>query len=337
MPRTGEFNGVYFDPDVFTEYMQEQSCLNFAIIQSGVLQEDPIIRSKLGGEGNVGTTPFFNSIDNEGDALNYDGKTDNTPTELSTKKQMFMAISRMKAWKETDFVRYLSGKSPLQNLATKLVVPYWTYQWQKDLLAIIKGVMGVTEMKTHKTDLSVTSGSITDANKIELNTPLRASQKALGDKRRDFSLFICHSTVATRLVELNIAQNVKYTVPNAVEQVELKQIGDMIILETDDGTVDTTTPNFPVYHSYMLGRGTILTADKTVPDPYATDYDPEKLGGVSKLYTKQARVFHPNGFSIKADNIAEESPTREELANSSNWELKFNHRNVAIAEIISNG
>lgn len=74
-----------------------------------------------------------------------------------------------------------------------------------------------------------------------------------------------------------------------------------------------------------------------MPHPYDTDYDPEKLGGVSMLYTKQARVMHPNGFSIKADNIVEESPTREELANSANWELKFNHRNVAIAEIISNG
>jgi hypothetical protein len=337
MPRTGVFNGVYFDPDVFTEYMQEQSCLNFAIIQSGILQDDPIIQKMLGNEGNVGTAPFFNPIDNEGDALNYDGKTDNTPTELTTNKQIFMAISRMKAWKEVDFVRYLSGKSPLQNLATKLVVPYWTYQWQKDLVATIKGIMGVTEMKTHKTDLSVTSGSITDANKIDLNTPLRASQKAIGDKRRDFTLFICHSTVATRLVELNIAQNIKYTVPNAVQQIELKQIGDMIIFECDDLTVDNTKPEFPVYHSYMVGRGTFLKAEKKVSHPYDTDYDPEKLGGVSMLYTKQARVMHPNGFSIKADNIVEESPTREELANSANWELKFNHRNVAIAEIISNG
>ena len=84
----------------------------------------------------------------------------------------------------------------------------------------------------------------------------------------------------------------------------------MIILETDDGTVDRTTPNFPKYHSYMLGRGVILTATKTVDRPYYPDYDPETDGGIDKLYTKQARVFHPNGFSIKADNIATESPTR---------------------------
>lgn len=81
----------------------------------------------------------------------------------------------------------------------------------------------------------------------------------------------------------------------------------------------------------------LFTATKTVDRPYYPDYDPETDGGIDKLYTKQARVFHPNGFSIKADNIATESPTREELATASNWELKFNHRNIRIAEIISNG
>lgn len=337
MPREGVFNGVVFDPNIFAGYMQEQSCLNTAIIQSGILVEDPIIKKALGSDGNVGTTPFFLPVDEEGDALNYDGKTNNVPSELKNSKQMFMAIGRQKAWKENTFVRYLSGKSPLQNLADHLVVPYWTFQWQQDLLAIIKGVLGVTEMKSHITDLSVASGSITDANKISLETPVDAGQKALGDKRKEFSLFICHSVIATRLLKLNIAEYRKFTVAGAVEEIELKCIGNMIILETDDGTVDSTTPSFPKYHSYMLGRGVILTATKIVDRPYYPDYDPETDGGIDKLYTKQARVFHPNGFSIKADNIATESPTREELATASNWELKFNHRNIRIAEIISNG
>ncbi len=337
MPREGVFNGVVFDPNIFAGYMQEQSCLNAAIIQSGILVEDPIIRSALQNAGNVGTTPFFLPVDEEGDALNYDGKTNNVPTELKNGKQMYMAIGRQKAWKETTFVRYLSGKSPLQNLADHLVVPYWTFQWQQDLLAIIKGILGVADMKSHITDLSVASGSITDANKISLETPLDAGQKALGDKRKEFSLFICHSVVATRLLKLDIAQNRKFTVAGVAGEIELKCIGDMIILETDDGTVDSTTPNFPKYHSYMVGKGTFLTSTKTVDKPYYPDYDPETDGGINKLYTKQARVIHPNGFSIKADNITTESPTREELANKDNWELKFNHRNIRIAEIISNG
>lgn len=337
MARTGIFSGVNFDAEIFGGYMQEQSCLNPAFVTSGVLLEDPILRKNLANSGNVGTTPFFLPVDGERDALNYDGKTDNTPTELTNGKQTYMAISRMKAWKETTFVRYLSGKSPLQNLANNLVVPYWTNQWNKDVIAIIKGVMGVAGMASHKTDISVSSGSITETNKITLTTPMETAQKALGDKRRDFSLFICHSTVATRLAKLNITEVKKFTIPNTMEEIELKVIGNMVVFESDEGTVDTSVSDFPRYHSYLLGRGALLTSPKEVDNPYGTKYDHEKNGGVEKLYTKQARVIHPNGFSLKVDEIDEESPTRTELANSANWELKFDHKNIAIAEIISNG
>ena len=80
-----------------------------------------------------------------------------------------------------------------------------------------------------------------------------------------------------------------------------------------------------------------MTCPKTVHNPYDVKYDPEDSGGVEKLYTKQARVLHPNGFSLKVDNIAKESPTNTELETATNWELRINHKNVPIALIKSNG
>lgn len=337
MARTGEVNNFYFDKEIFTDYMQEKSLLNNALIASGVVVYDPLLDRMLGNAGNVGTIPFFSNIDEEGDALNDDGKTNNTPTELKGKKQTFMAIARMKAWQEKTYTRYLTGKSPLQNLADNLVIPYWVNQWEKDLMAIIKGVMGLPAMMTHKTDLSVTTGEITDANKIDLVTHLDVGQKAKGDKRNNFTLFVCHSQIATNYRKLELIENKKYFLPVLNQYVELPVIGNMIVFETDTNTVDTTVEGFPVYHSYMLGRGAFLTTNKKVYNPYDTKYDPETNGGVEKLYTKQAKVLHPDGFSILADNIAEESPTREELENPTNWDLKINHKSITIAEIISNG
>lgn len=336
MPRTGNVNGFDFDSEVFTDYMQEQSCLNNRILTSGIMVEDPIIVESIGGKSNVGTTPFFLPIDGESNALNDDGKTDNTPTELKGGKQTFMAIARMKSWFENTYTRYLTGKSPLQNLANNLVVPYWTNEWENNLMAITKGVMGNAKMSSHKIDLSVKTGTIADANKISLTTHLDLAQKALGDKRTDFSLFICHSQIATNLKKLELVENKKFYSP-ILGEVELPAVGNMIVLETDTNTVDTSTVGFPIYHSYMLGKGVFLSAPKTVYNPYGTAYDNETRGGVEKLYTKQAMVIHPNGFSIKADAIVEESPTIAELAKPTNWELKINDRLVAIAEIISNG
>ena len=55
------------------------------------------------------------------------------------------------------------------------------------------------------------------------------------------------------------------------------------------------------------------------------------------LYTKQGRVMHPNGFSFNAENVAAESPTFAELGNKGNWALKFNHKNIKMGLIKSNG
>ena len=337
MAREGTINGFYFDKEVFTNYMQEKSCLNNLIVASGILQYDPTIEEMVGGRNNVGTIPFFLPVDGESDALNDDGKTDNKPTELTGKKQTFMAIARMKSWYEKTYTRYLVGRSPLQNFADNLVVPYWTNQWEKVILATLKGIMGVDGMKTHRTELAVTTGAITDANKISLTSHIDLGQKALGDNRGNFALFIAHSQVVANYKKLELIENVKYYSDILGREITVPRIGNMIVLETDTGTVDSTIEGFPVYHSYMLGRGVFLTCDKQVHRAYGAKYDDEEKGGIEKIYTKQAKVIHPNGFSIKADDIAEESPTNVELAKSANWELRFNHKHIAIAEIISNG
>ena len=337
MPRTGMVNNFYFDKEVFTDYMQEQSTLNDLILMSGILQHDPKIQESVGGEGNVGTAPMFCNIDGEDDALNDDGKTDNTPTELKGKKQTWMAMARMKAWQQNTYTRYLTGKNPLQNLANNLVLKYWRLQRQKDLLAILQGVLGVEKMATHVTDLSTTSGSITEANKLTVTSTIDLGQKAVGDRRGGFGLFICHSVVAANLRKQELLQNVTYFDTVLNKEVTVEVVNNMICLETDTGTVDTSTENFPVYHSYMAGHGVILTAEKLVPNPYDVAYDPEKKGGVEKLYTKQAYVMHPNGFSLKVDEIAEESPTRDELKNPANWELKIDDKLIMLACLKSNG
>ncbi len=89
MPRSGLINGFYFDAEVFGNYMQEQSCLNNLILNSGILQFDPIIEQMVGSNNNVGTIPFFLPVDGESEAKNDDGNTDNTPSELTGSKTDF--------------------------------------------------------------------------------------------------------------------------------------------------------------------------------------------------------------------------------------------------------
>ena len=87
MPRTGLFGGFYFDPEEFSRYMTENPPWNDAIIASGVLAQDNTIMDLIGEKGNVATIPFYTPIDEQdSQALNNDGETDNTPVEITGKR-----------------------------------------------------------------------------------------------------------------------------------------------------------------------------------------------------------------------------------------------------------
>ena len=111
----------------------------------------------------------------------------------------------------------------------------------------------------------------------------------------------------------------------------------LVVVTSDRHTIDTSGAA-PKYITTIVGQGAILTAPKTnYEEPYYTDYDPETNAGIEKLYTKQGRVLHPNGFDLNVKNIAGESPTKAELGESENWSVAFNEKNVRIGQIISNG
>lgn len=340
MARTGEFGGFAFDKDVFSEYMSEQNHWKSAIIASGIIREDDTIKSLIGSKGNVGTMPFYIPLDADAEGmapLNYDGKNDNTPVETKGSKQTFMSIERMKAFKAKDFTKELTGANPLTDVAGK-VGGYYQQVWQNILMKIVKGIMGTEGMAEHKTDISVAEGSISDTNLVSETSFIDLGQKALGDMADRFRLIIMHSKIYANLQKKNLIVFNKYTVAGAaLESVELPTYNGKIVVVDDRNTVDTTVVGFPKYHTYLVGEGAFLSSTKDLENPYYADYDAETAGGTEALYTKQARVLHPNGFSFAVDNVVEESPTDAELSTSGNWTLKFNHKNVAIAEMITNG
>lgn len=338
MARTGLFGGFAFDPEVFADYVAEQPTWSNAIIASGILQEDATIMDLIGDKGNVATLPFYRpvSIDTYS-PLNNDGKTNNTPQTVVGGKQTAMLIQRMQAWKVQDFTKELTGADPLQHVANS-VANYYQQVWERELMNIADAVMGLAALADHKYDVTASGSTVTDANKVDPTTMIYATQKAFGDSTNPVGIAIMHSAVYARYKALGLVDFNKYTVANTItDGVILPTINGMIPIVSDRYTVDTSGTNV-VYKTTLVGQGAFLTAPKTnYEEPYYTDYDPETTAGVQKLYTKQGRVLHPNGVSIKATNIVEESPTFTELGTTANWDLAFDAKNVRIGQVLSNG
>ena len=341
---TGTFGGFAFDPEVFADYMAEQPTWSDAIMASGILQDDATLMGLIGEKGNVATIPFYVPFDegaSGGAALNNDGKTNNTPVDVAGGKQTCMLIQRMKAWKAQDFTRELTGANPMGQVAQG-VAGYYRQVWTRELMGIMDAVLGLSGLANHVTDLSASGSTVAEANKIDETTLIMAEQKAIGDlmldSGRGFGLAIMHSAIWARLNALKLVNYNKYVITNAVErEVTLPTINGLIPVVSDRFTVEASG-TIPVYKTFIAGRGSFLTCDKNnYEKPYYTDYDPETKAGVEKLYTKAGKVLHPNGISILAENIVEESPTSAELATSANWSLKFNEKNIRLGLIKSNG
>ena len=341
MARTGNFGGFFFDEEVFASMMQEQDFWKNEIAASGIVQHDPTIMDLIGAKGNVATIPMYKPLNAHEDgmeALNNDGETNNTPVTVSGNKQTCMLIQRMKAFQAKDFTKELTGADPLTNIKNK-IANYYTQVWEIELMNIANAILGVKELEDHITDLSITSGTIADKNTINETTMIDAEQAALGDMAGGLGLVILHSKIFAKYKKLGLVEYGKYTVGNILrDEIELPTIGGKIPLVTDYYTVDSGVEGFPIYKTYLFGEGAFLSADKNnYEKQYTTDYDPETSAGIEKFYTKQGKVLHPNGLSLAVDNIAKESPTRAELGLADNWALKFNHKNVKMGMIKSNG
>lgn len=333
MAMSGTFGGFVFDPEVFSDYMAEQPTWNDAILASGILVQDNTIMSLIGEKGNVATLPFYTPIDEaESQALNNDGQTDNTPAEISGKKQTCMLIQRMKAWKAQDFTRELTGADPMTHIGNS-VAGFYRQARTRDLMNTIDAVLSLDALSNHTTDLTADG-----EGKIDETSLIYAKQAAIGDASENMGLLFMHSYIFARYQALGLVNYNKYTITNALErEVNLPTINGFIPVVSDRFTVDTTG-DAPVYKTYMIGSGAVLTCDKTNYDnPYYADYDPETKAGIQKLYTKQGYVLHPNGFSIAANKIKTESPTTEELGTKANWSLAYNEKNIRMGMIKSLG
>ena len=203
---------------------------------------------------------------------------------------------------------------------------------------IAKAVLGVKALEDHVVDLATTSGTVADSNKIDATTLIDAEQQALGDMAGGLGLLVMHSKIYAAYKKLGLVEFDKYTVGNAIQQeITLPRISGKVVKVTDYYTVDTTGA-VPVFNTYMFGEGAFKSADKkNYEKQYTTEYDAEKAAGTDMFYTKQGKVLHPNGVSLAVDNIATESPTFTELGTTGNWSLKFNHKNVKMGVIKTNG
>lgn len=124
----------------------------------------------------------------DGDAVNYDGKTDITATSTKTFEQGVVVIGRAKAWTELDFSTDITGGVGWMDNVAQQVAAYWEDVDQDTILAVLKGVFSMTEGKSGE---FVTKHTYTVDGNLEATTMNSATAQACGVRKKKSAWCSC--------------------------------------------------------------------------------------------------------------------------------------------------
>lgn len=349
----GTLFGFPFDEELFSyRWNNAPDPVTAAIVDSGVMVEDPEIAAMISAGSNVYTVPFYNVLG--GTPQNYDGKTDITAEETGGGVQSGVVWGRAKAWTSRDFIEDFNRADPMGSIASQ-VGRYWDKYTQTQILAILKGIFGMTSsehaanadstfmtawLKHTYNIASTTSGTVAEGNKIGPDTVAQATVAACGDKAQgQFGLAIMHSVVACNLAGTNLLQYRKYTDPMGIERaLPIVDINGMTVIVDD--SVPTATgakSSMTEYTSYVLARGCLRHAPAPVKVPVEGAREPYKNGGMDTLITRKRETIIPNGISYVMESGDGVSPSDTDLADPGKYMPVFDPKCLGFAQIVSNG
>lgn len=274
-----KFDAKSFNPEAFRYILDRipRARLN-ELRKSKALVGNPDIREVLGSQNGTGYARVAMRGLLDGEAVNYDGKTDITATNTKTFEQGVVVIGRAKAWVEKDFSYDITGGVDFMNNVAQQVADYWQDIDQDTILAVLKGVFSMTGTKNAE---FVEKHTYTVSGNLEPSTLNTATAKACGDHKKKFSMIFLHSVPATNLENLNLLSALKYTDKDGITR-DLSLYtwnGKLVIVDdgmpTEEGYLDAVadTPGAvkvvansatPADNEIKLSAATPYLGDKTL-------------------------------------------------------------------------
>lgn len=301
-------------PELFNPYMINRSMELSALYKSGIVTNNAEFDRLASEPAPIHHMPFYEDL--TGDAEIVIEGQQLTPAKITSNQDISTTIRLAKAWAATDLAAQLSGKDPMEAIAT-LVATYWERQRQKLLIHILKGVFASTDMQDHVYDVSAKSGksaNISAAGFIE-------ALQLLGDAQDQLTGIVMHSATKSYLKTQNLI-----TTERDSTSVEFDTYQGRRVIVDDGCPIDDD-----VYTTYIFGQGAIALGNGSPTGFVATEVDRDKLmgSGVDYLINRQVLIMHPRGIKWTNTNRANvESPTFEELEDATNWQRVYEPKQI---------
>ena len=325
-------------PEIFTPYVEEQTTLRSAFLQSGVVQTLDALNATDGGD--YVQVPSFDA-DLSGDAEVLTDSTSLTPDKIGADLQRAVILHRGRAWEVRELARLAAGADPMAAIGSK-VAAYIAHQQQRDLISTLAGVFGPLSANTTGAfkDLSIddkSGNTPSDLGPVQV----AKARAALGDQGEKLVAMAMHSALYYSLYErkaldfVTAADSAGWpgspstdvsggSLAGAFGSPTVPIFMGMRVIVSDDLT--PTSTSYPVY---FFAPGSIATG---VQQGLQTETDRDILAQSDAMAVTWHNCYHPIGARWKTTGGT--NPTRTALATAANYEKVFETKNIGIARAV---
>jgi hypothetical protein len=337
------------NPTLFSNGVNLESLALDLFVQSGAVVHDPALDQFLSGAiGGPKITvrhllPL--GVGDDPDISNDNPDDYATPAKVGSIVTSAVRQSLNRSFSEMDLAVDLYGSDPLRQLQGQLS-KYWLTVRQKRLLLSLQGIVAES-VANHGGDLQ---HDIAGENYAELTPDMLINPTAIidaaskmGDRSRELTGLIVHSSVFATMQKLNMIETVRLS-DNDI-------FIDMFMgfpVSRDDGLTVEVIPERPsssgvtyhdpynVYHSYLFGPGAFALGVGLPKTPFEIERKAlaGQGGGQEIIVSRQELVIHPNGYKCNLDV----TPTVAQLKAAATWTRAWEDRKrIPLVDIRSRG
>lgn len=317
-------------PELFNPYIVNRTMELSALVQSGIIVNNPEFDRLASEAARTHNMPFFEDLTGDSEETLEDVKM--TPAKIGSNKDVSTTLLRQKMWGSSNLAAALAGADPMRAIGD-LVAGFWARDMQKELIALLTGIFGTytpeggtatTPMADHILDLTAQK---TEAAKIISASAFIDACQLMGDAQGLLTDVAMHSATKAYLKKQNLIETERDSTDVEFETYQGRRV------TVDDGCpVDENG----VYTTYLFSQGAIALGNGSPVGHVATEIDRDKQtgGGVDYLINRRAYILHMRGVAYTGAVRANvETPTRAELKLAENWNPVYEPKQLRVVAL----
>ncbi|HHT03011.1 MAG TPA: coat protein [Bacteroidales bacterium] len=309
-------------PEVFTDYVVNQTMELSELIASGIAENDAEFDELASGPNTLIHMPFWNDLTGEAEIMNDTG--DSVPGKLTTGQDIARKLAFVKSFGANALAGHLAGDDPMKVIADRFAA-YWNRVYQGVLLSTLDGVFASATMAGKVHDVTGEDGE----KAVLTSHSFLDAQQLMGDAKDLLTGVMMHSEVENHLVKQDEIETIRDSDGNVV----MKTYKNKQVIVDDAVPYDPETTAGVIY---LFGKGAIGWGNGKDPKILETEVVRKglSLAGEDILVNRRLSILHPRGIKFTEDSVEGKFPSLDELETASNWTRVYEPKKIRIVKFM---